>query len=193
MKKYAVGVVGATGMVGQRFVTLLERHPWFQLTVVAASARSAGKPYEEAVGHRWAMPTPIPEEAKSLVVMDAQADKEKIANAVDFIFCAVDMKKEEIRALEEAYAKLECPVVSNNSAHRWTPRCSDGDSRGKPGTFGGSGGAEGPAGHQAGLHCGEVQLLHPVLCPGPASPAVLWVGAGAGVHLSGDFRRRQDL
>ena len=121
MKKYAVGVVGATGMVGQRFVTLLERHPWFQLTVVAASARSAGKPYEEAVGHRWAMPTPIPEEAKSLVVMDAQADKEKIANAVDFIFCAVDMKKEEIRALEEAYAKLECPVVSNNSAHRWTP------------------------------------------------------------------------
>lgn len=121
MKKYAVGVVGATGMVGQRFVTLLERHPWFQLTVVAASARSAGKPYEEAVGHRWAMPTPMPEEAKSLVVMDAQADKEKIANAVDFIFCAVDMKKEEIRALEEAYAKLECPVVSNNSAHRWTP------------------------------------------------------------------------
>ena len=104
MKKYAVGVVGATGMVGQRFVTLLERHPWFQLTVVAASARSAGKPYEEAVGHRWAMPTPIPEEAKSLVVLDAQADKEKIANAVDFIFCAVDMKKEEIRALEEAYA-----------------------------------------------------------------------------------------
>ena len=86
-----MGVVGATGMVGQRFVTLLERHPWFQLTVVAASARSAGKPYEEAVGRRWAMPTPIPEEAKSLVVMDAQADKEKIANAVDFIFCAVDM------------------------------------------------------------------------------------------------------
>ena len=121
MKKYAVGVVGATGMVGQRFVTLLERHPWFQLTVVAASARSAGKPYEEAVGHRWAMPTPMPEEAKSLVVLDAQADKEKIAGAVDFIFCAVDMKKEEIRALEEAYAKLECPVVSNNSAHRWTP------------------------------------------------------------------------
>ena len=121
MKKYAVGVVGATGMVGQRFVTLLERHPWFQLTVVAASARSAGKPYEEAVGHRWAMPTPIPEEAKSLVVLDAQADKEKIASAVDFIFCAVDMKKEEIRALEEAYAKLECPVVSNNSANRFTP------------------------------------------------------------------------
>ena len=121
MKKYAVGVVGATGMVGQRFVTLLENHPWFQLTVVAASARSAGKTYEEAAGPRWAMPTPMPEQAKALVVLDAQADKEKIAAAVDFIFCAVDMKKEDIRALEEAYAKLECPVVSNNSANRWTP------------------------------------------------------------------------
>jgi len=120
MKKYAVGVVGATGMVGQRFVTLLENHPWFQLTAVAASARSAGKTYADAVGPRWAMGTPMPEEAKTLVVMDAEADKEKMAAAVDFIFCAVDMKKDEIRALEEAYAKLECPVVSNNSAHRWT-------------------------------------------------------------------------
>lgn len=121
MKKYAVGVVGATGMVGQRFVTLLENHPWFQLTTVAASARSAGKTYEEAVGTRWTMTSPMPQEAKSLVVLDAQADKETIAASVDFIFCAVDMKKEEIRALEEAYAKLECPVISNNSAHRWTP------------------------------------------------------------------------
>ena len=121
MKKYAVGVVGATGMVGQRFVTLLENHPWFQLTTVAASARSAGKTYEEAVGSRWAMTSPLPQEAKSLVVLDAEADKEKIAASVDFIFCAVDMKKDEIRALEEAYAKLECPVISNNSAHRWTP------------------------------------------------------------------------
>ena len=93
MKKYAVGVVGATGMVGQRFVTLLENHPWFQLTVVAASARSAGKTYEEAVGPRWAMPTPMPQEAKSLVVLDAQAEMEKVAAAVDFIFCAVDMQK----------------------------------------------------------------------------------------------------
>ena len=121
MKKYAVGVVGATGMVGQRFVTLLENHPWFQLTTVAASARSAGKTYAQAVGGRWAMTTPMPQEAKDLVVLDAEADKEKIAAAVDFIFCAVDMKKDEIRALEEAYAKLECPVISNNSAHRWTP------------------------------------------------------------------------
>ena len=121
MKKYTVGVVGATGMVGQRFVTLLENHPWFQLTVVAASARSAGKSYEEAVGPRWAMTTPIPEEAKSLVVLDALADRETIAASVDLILCAVEMKKEEIRALEESYAKLECPVISNNSAHRWTP------------------------------------------------------------------------
>lgn len=120
MKQYAVGVVGATGMVGQRFVSLLERHPWFRLTAVAASARSAGKRYEDAVGARWAMPTPMPEAAKSLIVLDAQADKEKLAAMVDFVFCAVDMKKDEIRALEEAYAKLECPVVSNNSAHRWT-------------------------------------------------------------------------
>lgn len=119
-KQYAVGVVGATGMVGQRFVTLLEKHPWFTLTAVAASTRSAGKTYEQAVGDRWAMPTPMPQQAKALIVLDAEADKEKMAAAVDFIFCAVDMKKEEIRALEEAYAKLECPVVSNNSAHRWT-------------------------------------------------------------------------
>ena len=119
-KKYKVGIIGATGMVGQRFVTLMENHPWFQLTVLAASPRSAGQPYEQAVAGRWAMDTPIPAEAKELVVMDAQADVEKIAGMVDFVFCAVDMKKDEIRALEERYAKAECPVVSDNSAHRWT-------------------------------------------------------------------------
>ena len=121
MKQYKVGVVGCTGMVGQRFVTLMENHPWFQLTVVAASARSAGKTYEEAVSSRWAMDTPIPEEAKKLVVMDATADIDKIASSVDFVFCAVDMDKDAIRALEYKYAQLECPVVSNNSAHRGTP------------------------------------------------------------------------
>ena len=120
MEKYKVGIIGATGMVGQRFVTLMEGHPWFQLTALAASPRSAGKPYEQAVAGRWAMKTSIPEEAKSLVVLDAQADVEKVAAMVDFVFCAVDMKKEEIRALEEKYARLECPVVSNNSANRWT-------------------------------------------------------------------------
>ena len=121
MEKYKVGVIGGTGMVGQRFVTLMENHPWFQLTVIAASARSAGKTYEEAIGPRWHMDTPMPEEAKGLVVMNAEADVEQIASQVDFVFSAVDMKKEDIQALEEEYARHECPVVSNNSAHRWTP------------------------------------------------------------------------
>ena len=120
MKKYKVGIVGATGMVGQRFVMLNSNHPWFELTALAASARSAGKTYKDAVGARWAMEDPMPENAASMVVMDADADAEKIAGMVDFVFCAVDMKKDEIQALEERYAKLECPVVSNNSAHRWT-------------------------------------------------------------------------
>ena len=120
MKQYQVGVVGATGMVGQRFVSLLAQHPWFRLAVVAASPRSAGKTYEEAVGGRWAMPDPMPEQVKNMVVLDA-SHVEEVAAKVDFVFCAVDMKKEEICALEESYAKAECPVVSNNSAHRFTP------------------------------------------------------------------------
>ena len=120
MKQYRVGIIGCTGMVGQRFVTLMENHPWFRLTALAASGRSAGKTYAQAVEGRWAMTTPIPAQAAELVVLDAQADAEKLAGMVDFCFCAVDMKKEEIRALEERYAKMECPIVSNNSAHRWT-------------------------------------------------------------------------
>ena len=119
-KQYKVGIVGATGMVGQRFVTLLENHPWFKLTVVAASGRSAGKTYEEAVGPRWAMTTPMPESVKKMIVADA-SKVEEVASQVDFIFCAVNMPKDEIKALEEAYAKAECPVVSNNSANRFTP------------------------------------------------------------------------
>lgn len=121
MRKYKVGIIGATGMVGQRFATLLENHPWFEVHALAASSRSAGKTYAEAVGNRWAMTTPIPESMASMVVMDATKDVEKITSLVDFVFCAVDMKKEEIRALEETYAKAECPVISNNSAHRGTP------------------------------------------------------------------------
>ena len=121
MKEFKVGIVGATGMVGQRFITLLENHPWFKLEVLAASSRSAGKTYEEAVGSRWVMKTPIPENIKKIVVLDATEDIEKIASQVDFVFCAVDMKKDEIKALEEKYAKAECPVISNNSAHRHTP------------------------------------------------------------------------
>lgn len=119
-KKYNVGIVGATGMVGQRFATLLDGHPWFNVVCLAASSRSAGKTYKEAVGKKWCMDVDIPESMKDIIVMDATNDIEKITSMVDFVFCAVDMKKEEIKALEEAYAKHECPVVSNNSAHRFT-------------------------------------------------------------------------
>ena len=121
MKQYKVGVIGATGMVGQRFLTLLAEHPWFTCVTLAASARSAGKTYEEAVQGKWRLPVPMPEKFRSFIVKDAEADAKEIAQSVDFVFCAVDMKKEEIRALEEKYARLECPVISNNSAHRFTP------------------------------------------------------------------------
>ncbi len=117
MKKYKVGIIGATGMVGQRFITLLAEHPWFEITVLAASSRSAGKPYPEAVGSKWHMAAPIPELVKNMIVMDA-SDVEAVAAKVDFVFCAVNLTKPETRALEEAYAKAECPVVSNNSACR---------------------------------------------------------------------------
>ncbi len=120
MKKFNVGVIGATGMVGQRFMLLLANHPWFNVTALAASARSAGKTYAEAVGDKWSFETPIPKKYLSMVVLDAEADMDKIAASVDFIFCAVNMDKAKIRALEEAYAKKEVPVVSNNSAHRFT-------------------------------------------------------------------------
>lgn len=118
--EYQVGIIGATGMVGQRFISLLENHPWFRIKLLAASPRSAGKTYEEVVGTRWVMSTKMPEAVKNMVIMDATADMGKIAREVDFVFCAVDMKKDEIRILEEAYAKLECPVISNNSANRFT-------------------------------------------------------------------------
>ncbi len=121
MKTYNVGIIGCTGMVGQRFALLLANHPWFKVKALAASSRSAGKTYEEALGNRWAMKDPVPENLKGMMVYDAGTDVEKIAAEVDFVFCAVDMPKDEIRALEERYAKAECPVVSNNSAHRWTP------------------------------------------------------------------------
>ena len=120
-KQYNVGIVGATGMVGQRFITLLADHPWFNIVCLAASSRSAGKKYEDAVGKKWCMDVEIPEKVKDIVVMDATADIDKITSIVDFVFCAVDMKKDEIKKLEEEYAKHECPVVSNNSANRFTP------------------------------------------------------------------------
>ena len=118
--KLKVGILGGTGMVGQRFISLLENHPWFKVTTIAASPRSAGKTYEEAVGDRWKMTTPMPENVKKLVVMNVN-EVEKVSKEVDFVFSAVDMTKDEIKKIEEEYAKTETPVVSNNSAHRWTP------------------------------------------------------------------------
>lgn len=118
-EKLKVGILGGTGMVGQRFISLLENHPWFEVVCIAASARSAGKTYEEAVGERWKMTTPMPEAVKKIVVMNV-SDVKEVASKVDFVFSAVDMTKDEIRAIEEEYAKAEVPVVSNNSAHRWT-------------------------------------------------------------------------
>ena len=120
-KQYKVGIIGATGMVGQRFMTLLCNHPWFDVKVLAASGRSAGKPYREAIGGRWVMDAPIPEKLADLTVLDAEKDMDQIVSQVDFVFCAVNMPKDEIRALEEKYAKAECPVISNNSANVWAP------------------------------------------------------------------------
>ena len=119
-EKLRVGILGATGMVGQRFISLLENHPWFEVTTLAASPRSAGKTYEEAVGGRWKMDTPMPEAVKSMIVKNVN-EVEEVASHVDFVFSAVDMSKDEIKKIEEDYAKTETPVVSNNSAHRWTP------------------------------------------------------------------------
>lgn len=119
-KKLKVGILGGTGMVGQRFIALLENHPWFEVTTIAASPRSAGKSYEDAIGGRWKMTTPMPEAVKKIVVQDV-SDVKAVASSVDFVFSAVDMTKDEIKKIEEEYAKTETPVVSNNSAHRWTP------------------------------------------------------------------------
>jgi len=119
-KKLRVGILGATGMVGQRFISLLENHPWFEVTTLAASPRSAGKTYEDAVGGRWKMTTTMPDAVRNMVVKNVN-EVEEVAAGVDFVFSAVDMTKDEIKAIEEAYAKTETPVVSNNSAHRWTP------------------------------------------------------------------------
>lgn len=119
-QKWQVGIVGATGMVGQRLILLLKDHPWFQLSLLAASGRSAGKTYMEAAGHRWFMDEPIPEAVKDMKLYDGEKDIKAVAGQVDFVFCAVEMDKKALQALEEAYAKAECPVLSNNSAHRWT-------------------------------------------------------------------------
>ncbi len=170
MKKYKVGIIGGTGMVGQRFVTLMENHPWFPLTAIAASPRSAGKRYEEAVAGRWAMKTPIPAQAKDMVVMDAQADMEKIAGMVDFVFCAVDMKKEEIRALEEALRQGRVPRGVQQLRPPLDRRRAHGGARDQPPAPGGHPLPAQASGHQAWLYRRQVQLLHPVLRSRPAPP-----------------------
>ena len=162
-QKLKVGILGATGMVGQRFISLLEDHPWFEVVTVAASPRSAGKTYEEAVGGRWKMTTPMPEAVKKLIVHNVN-EVEEVASTVDFVFSAVDMTKDEIRAIEEAYAKTETPVMSNNSAHRWTPDVPmvipeiniDRDR-----------GSEEETGDHTWIYCGETELLDPELCTVP--------------------------
>lgn len=121
MKKYKVGILGATGMIGQRFISLLADHPWFEITIVAASAKSSNLTYEESVASRWHMNEKIPNQIKNKIILDVVKDIKKIVEQVDFVFCAVDMEQEALKELEETYAKYECPLISNNSAHRQTP------------------------------------------------------------------------
>ena len=186
MKKFNVGVIGATGMVGQRFLLLLENHPYFNVTHLAASANSAGKKYKDAV-KKWNMSAPIPEKFANAVVLDAEKDMQKIAAEADFCFCAVNMNKEDIRALECAYAKAECPIVSNNSAHRFTPdvpmvipEINDGH-------------LEVIAAQKARLHRRKKQLLVAVVRPPTASLEKIRNQERGGMHISGDFGRGQDL
>ena len=171
MEKFRVGIIGATGMVGQRFVLLTANHPWFTPVVLAASAHSAGKPYAEAIGEKWHMADPIPESVRSMVVMDAEADAEEIAKQVDFVFCAVNMKKDEIKALEERYAKLECPVVSNNSRSPPHPGRPDGRARDQCGPHPHHRRPAQAPRHQARLHRRQVQLLAAELRARAASAA----------------------
>ena len=161
-EKLKVGILGGTGMVGQRFISLLENHPWFEVTTIAASPRSAGKTYEQAVGDRWKMDTPMPEAVKNIVVMNVN-EVEQVASQVDFVFSAVDMTKEEIKKIEEDYAKTETPVVSNNSAHRWTPDGSSGNQSTAHGSYQVS---ERASWYKARFRSSKAKLLHPELCTG---------------------------
>ena len=192
-KKLRVGILGATGMVGQRFISLLENHPWFEVTTVAASPRSAGKTYEEAVGGRWKMTTPMPEKVKNLVVMNVN-DVDAVSKTVDFVFSAVDMTKEEIRAIEEAYAKTETPVVSNNSAHRWTPDVPMVIPEINPDHFEVIKFQKQTTRHDPWIYRSKAELLDPELHSGTS---VRWrefrAVRGSRYYISGYFRSRKDL
>ena len=159
-QKLRVGILGATGMVGQRFISLLENHPWFEVVTLAASPRSAGKTYEEAVGGRWKMQTPMPECVKKMAVMNVN-EIEKVASEVDFVFSAVDMTKEEIRAIEDAYAKTETPVVSNNRRTPLDTGCSDGSSGNQPGALRCYRVSEKTSGNQERLYRCKTELFNP--------------------------------
>lgn len=193
MKHFKVGIIGATGMVGQRFATLLEDHPWFEVCALAASSRSAGKTYEEALGTKWCMKKPIPEKFRNMIIMDAEKDVEKIASMVDFVFCAVNMNKDEIKALELKYAKAECPVVSNNSANRFTPDVPMIIPELNPDHADHNQGAEGEARHKTRIHLRQIELLASELRSG-AVPAFRVRSQGCSrLHISGDLRRGQDI
>ena len=186
-EKLRVGILGGTGMVGQRFITLLENHPWFEVVLVAASGRSAGKLYEEAVDGRWKMTAPMPEFVKKMTVYDMDKDFDEIVSKVDFVFCAVNMPKDEIKVLEEKYAKAEVPVVSNNSANRWTPDV--------PMVV--------PEINPEHLEVIEAQNKRFYLCKAKLLNSELYTGfncfkrirtkAGCCNNLSGNFRRRKDF
>ena len=191
-KKLRVGILGATGMVGQRFISLLENHPWFEVTTVAASPRSAGKTYEEAVGGRWKMTTPMPEKVKNLVVMNVN-DVDAVSKTVDFVFSAVDMTKEEILAIEEAYAKTETPVVSNNSAHRWTPDVPMVIPEINPDHFEVIKFQKQRLGTTRGFHRSKAELLDPELHSGPQCVERVRAVRGSRYYISGYFRSRKDL
>ena len=181
-EKLKVGILGATGMVGQRFITLLENHPWFEVVTLAASAHSAGKTYAEAVGDRWKMETPMPEYVKNMVVVDGD-NAESVASGVDFMFSAVNMPKDQIRAIEERYAKTETPVVSNNSAHRWTPDVPMVVPEINPEHFE-------VIEHQRKR---QAELLDSGLHAGAGRVEGIRAARGGCEHLPGDFRRGQDL
>ena len=191
-EKLKVGILGATGMVGQRFITLLDNHPWFEVVTVAASPRSAGKTYEEAVGGRWKMDTPMPEAVKKLIVLNVN-EVEKVASTVDFVFSAVDMTKDEIRAIEEEYAKTETPVVSNNSAHRWTPDVPMVVPEINPEHFEVIAAQKERLGTKRGFIAVKTKLFYPELCSLPCCMERIWTKRTGSYYIPGNLRSRKDI
>ena len=187
-EKLRVGILGGTGMVGQRFISLLENHPWFEVTTIAASPRSAGKTYEEAVGDRWKMTTPMPEAVKKLVVMNVN-EVEKVAAQVDFVFSAVDMTKDEIKAIR----KDRNPCGIQQQCPQMDPRCSHGSTRDQSRTFPDHRGTEEETGNHQRIYRCKAQLLHPELCTGSDRMEGIRALRSGSNHLSGNLRRRQDF